>query len=400
MKNSLCLLAILFAGYLASAQRIACTTIERHPKSNKSLLSRLDSVHRGLADNYYLWNNGATIRVKFLSGSKRLQNKVRAAAMQWQNHANIKFQFVTAGPAEIRIRLGQGQGHNSYIGIMSTIDPESESMNLDTTDFRTDLQLQGTVLHEFGHALGLLHEHSSPVSGIQWNKPLIYKEYWARYGWDSATVDAQVFDIYRLSYTNGTRYDQKSIMHYPIESWETLNGYTVPWNYHLSANDKQLIAALYPKSVRNGTVPRILVNRFSKMQIHENDAKGGLSIYPSFEISAFDKSAKVYVLTHFLDEYGDPIMDTDGEYSFDNFVTAMTSVTAIKDRKAMYNRTQRDLEVFIPYEQLELDPDMSEVYVFFRVIYVTEDGEIKNVYFRNPVAYTFSGKHKFKKTAP
>jgi len=400
MKNTLIILALCLLSLHAIAQKVACTTIERNPRNNRSLLNHIDSADRGLADNYYLWNNGAVLRVKFLSGSTKLQNKVKTAAMLWQNHANIKFQFVKSGPAEIRIRLGEGQGHNSYIGIMSTIDPESESMNLDTTDFRTDLQLQGTVLHEFGHALGLLHEHSSPVAGIKWNKELIYKEYWERYGWDSLTVNAQVFDVYRISYTNGTRYDNKSIMHYPIEAWETVNGYTVPWNYHLSANDKQLIAALYPRGIRKATVPRILVNRFSRMEIKENDEKGGLSIYPNFEISAFDKSAKVYVLTHFLDEYGDPLMDTDGEYSFDDFVTGMTAVTALKDRRTAYNKAQKDLEIFIPYEQLELSSDMSEVYVMFRVIYVTEDGEIKNVYIRNPVAYTFSGKHKFRKTAP
>jgi len=29
----------------------------------------------------------------------------------------------------------------------------------------------GTVLHEFGHALGLIHEHQNPASGgFKWNR--------------------------------------------------------------------------------------------------------------------------------------------------------------------------------------------------------------------------------------
>ncbi len=32
------------------------------------------------------------------------------------------------------------------------------------------------VLHEFGHALGGIHEHQSPASGvIPWDKPKVYE---------------------------------------------------------------------------------------------------------------------------------------------------------------------------------------------------------------------------------
>jgi len=28
----------------------------------------------------------------------------------------------------------------------------------------------GTAAHEFGHAIGLAHEHQNPAGGIQWNE--------------------------------------------------------------------------------------------------------------------------------------------------------------------------------------------------------------------------------------
>lgn len=56
-------------------------------------------------------------------------------------------------------------GSWSYIGTdASRIPLESFSMNLGFVD-------RPTVLHEFGHALGLIHEHQSPFEGgFKWNK--------------------------------------------------------------------------------------------------------------------------------------------------------------------------------------------------------------------------------------
>ena len=54
-------------------------------------------------------------------------------------------------------------------------------------------QIRRPVLHEFGHALGCIHEHQSPVAGIQWNEPVVIRTY-ALDGWDEATVRKNVFE--------------------------------------------------------------------------------------------------------------------------------------------------------------------------------------------------------------
>ena len=36
---------------------------------------------------------------------------------------------------------------------------------------------RSTTIHEFGHALGLNHEHKNPSAGIKWNKPVVYSDY-------------------------------------------------------------------------------------------------------------------------------------------------------------------------------------------------------------------------------
>jgi len=82
-------------------------------------------------------------------------------------------------------------------------------MNLGISD-------KATVLHEFGHALGLINEHQSPAEGgFEWNKEVVTK---ALQGppnyWDKTTINVNMFNHYDASQITATQYDTKSIMHY------------------------------------------------------------------------------------------------------------------------------------------------------------------------------------------
>ncbi len=45
------------------------------------------------------------------------------------------------------------------------------------TDRTRDTEIDYTIIHEFGHVLGLLHEHQNPHAKIPWNKEAIYKAF-------------------------------------------------------------------------------------------------------------------------------------------------------------------------------------------------------------------------------
>jgi hypothetical protein len=102
------------------------------------------------------------------------------------------------------------------------------------------------VLHEFGHALGLIHEHQSPASGIPWNRDAVYTSLSGSPNyWDRQTIDANLFQAYDQAETNYTRTDPDSIMMYPIPPSWTDGKYTVGLNSALSRTDLEFIRQIY-----------------------------------------------------------------------------------------------------------------------------------------------------------
>jgi hypothetical protein len=195
-----------------------------------------------------MWNAGQTLRVKMMGGTPFVRSKVRQYAEEWTKYANVRFEFVDPSQyAEIRVAFDP-DGSWSLLGRTALWIPfDFATMNFGWfTDDTPEQELSRVILHEFGHALGLIHEHQSPVSGIQWDKEKVYAFYEEADGWDRAKVDEQVFEKYKVASTNYSQYDRTSIMHYWIPGSLTLDGIGAPGNNALSVTDKDFIARWYP----------------------------------------------------------------------------------------------------------------------------------------------------------
>ena len=367
-------------------QKYGCTSIMQSPK-----VSSFDTSagSRGLVDPYYLWDNGATLKVRFLSGSDQMKEKVKMYAKEWEQYANIHFDFIEEGDADIRVNLDNKGGHNSLIGQLAQgIAQDAKTINFDTTDFATYDAMHRTVLHEFGHAIGLLHEHYSPLAGIPWNKEVVYKELSQSQGWDKMTVDVNLFQEYSLTYTHGTSYDKTSIMHYPVLSRWTTNGYAVPWNNQLSDGDKAMIAALYPKEgARTGEVPRFTITNFTKMGVVNSTEKQGLLLYPSFNIKTAGSEGQVYFTVFFYDENNNPIMDNNDKYNISNVVATYKSFKLGVGQTLSANKNApTDFEMYIPFSEIPVAAG-TKVKAVFKAILV--DGkELKMLYASTPVNFS------------
>src|SRR3546814_16093667 len=82
---------------------------------------------------------------------------------------------------------------------------------------------QGVVQHEFGHMIGMIHEHQNPRDNpIQWDKPAVN----AALGgppnnWDQDTIDHNMDTKYDVSQIDGSEFDSDSGLLYNFPASRT-----------------------------------------------------------------------------------------------------------------------------------------------------------------------------------
>jgi len=185
-----------------------------------------------------LWMNGSTLRVRFIGGTAAQRAKAREQALWWTAFANLSFNFNDAPDAEIRIAFLPDDGAWSYVGTDNRNIPMNQpTMNLGFMD-------GGTAAHEFGHAIGLAHEHQNPAGGIEWNESAVIKSLSGPpNNWNEATIRHNVLNKYTVDQIKGTAFDPDSIMLYFFPGSWVKSGVGTHANDVLSAVDKAYIAS-------------------------------------------------------------------------------------------------------------------------------------------------------------
>jgi serralysin len=201
--------------------------------------------------NEHRWNPGDQIRVKFIEGDYGLRDRVKEVAERWTADDMADLEFVWVGDeddAEVRIAFKQGDGSWSYMGTFCRQIPADEpTMNYGwLTPDSEDEELQRVVLHEFGHALGLIHEHQNPQNGIDWNEPAVIADLSGPpNNWDEDQIRHNVLNRYDPDAVTATDADADSIMMYPIPAAWTNDGFSADMNPDLSQTDRDFIRKEY-----------------------------------------------------------------------------------------------------------------------------------------------------------
>lgn len=199
---------------------------------------------RAVAPIGKIWLNRTKLTISFIGGTKSQRDAVKKHAPEWTEYADLEFEFNDDPNATIRISFDPELGAWSYIGTDNkNIRPPQATMNLGWVD-------RAVILHEFGHMIGLGHEHQNPDGGILWNEQVVIDNLSQPPNeWSEATTRFNVLDKYSRDNIHGTEFDPDSIMLYFFDgSWTLNRPQGTKANLVLSETDKKFIASsvMYP----------------------------------------------------------------------------------------------------------------------------------------------------------
>ncbi|EPM64715.1 hypothetical protein A262_00819 [Pseudomonas syringae pv. actinidiae ICMP 19073] len=198
------------------------------------------------------WARGRTLKIFFQKNPPAaMTDPIVEAAKKWLPHVNLKFEFVTDGASDIRIGFNTNLNW-SELGTDALLVPQDQATmefnfnELYAPDLTAKPELARIVLHEFGHALGAVHEHQHPQANIPWNEPLL-RTLLLQAGYSDELISRNFLDRYEAADVHYSAYDRDSVMHFDIPNGLSLGDFEIiNVGKTLSPKDIEVMSSIYP----------------------------------------------------------------------------------------------------------------------------------------------------------
>lgn len=205
---------------------------------------------------YYnrFWPKGQVLTIKFMEGvSELIRKKIRPHINKWRAHVNLDIKYVKDYEnAEVRIEVISNKNvpSKTFTGTDAKHFQKNQNMStmlLTGISNNTPQDIVAfTVLHEFGHALGLVHAHQEPDAKIPWKKAdIVYRYFREKFSMSDIETDMNYLNTYSRDnlVTNG--YTPYSVMHSYIPAELVTDHKERLANSQLSSKDIAIVKQIY-----------------------------------------------------------------------------------------------------------------------------------------------------------
>ncbi|BBM86165.1 hypothetical protein UABAM_04551 [Candidatus Uabimicrobium amorphum] len=318
-------------------------TEQTHQQEEQSGLSLVGAVKK-------LWpKNERVLHVRFVGIRNRIleQQIQKIVEDNWEQCCGIDFVFDNSSKAQITVNISSSQGNNSYVGTDSKgknpsmnflfyyYDKKSKKTKLRSDVLREiggkkvipyDSYTYGTILHEFGHAMGFKHEQQSPNFRVEWDEEKLfnyYKEIYPKKE-DEVVRSMMSINMTKLKGSSFTRRVYGKVQQINSDSSNNQGYNTGPFQSEIvEVRFKPMHATtdFDPHSIMCYPINLHLVKDYSKYRLgildgkHEEDLKGwrntlemrydfrkeGLEIDKDAEIILYRNNDNIYIRTNIDD---------------------------------------------------------------------------------------------------
>lgn len=227
-----------------------------------------------IANTGKLWKKGSTINVTYKDGTPGIQAEVERFAVEWTKYANLNFKFyktvkdIPRGQTADVVITFNTNVHTSAVGTDSKYFSNSEaSMNLGIINDQHINTRRSIILHEFGHAIGLEHEHQHKDRTIQFDEVKSIEACQKHINFTEEMCKMFILQTFKEGEVYFSKYDLLSIMHYSLHGDFFKTSMDMKQNFSLSLMDKLEIAKMYPGRMSQEQI--LVTHQTLERELHE-----------------------------------------------------------------------------------------------------------------------------------